>query len=309
MSSTTHTNRPLAELPLSAGPLCYQLCARDAWGESLLAQLDAHIAPPSRTTGTVDRVFHLHRLEQSNEPVPGELPQPLSTYLEKSERPSGWKTHDNLLNALWHSSDSHHSFWTAGADPELGWFRFHLPWDLLISDMVKQGGGLIHGGLAIHRGEAALFLAPPGGGKTTTLASAAPGWQVLADDSALIWPASDGSWQASPMPTWSSLIGQTVPISTDRLTTGEHYPLKAVISLIKAETPRLAPLEPIAAAPLIYRSLNEYTATVLADPLHRKEFFATACHLARTRPCWRLELPLGADIWPLLECRFQECVT
>lgn len=297
---TSNLDRTLLPLELNfhAGPLHYQLRAHDAWGRCRLAELASHIAQPASTRAQIDRTIHLHHLKPDGSTHA--LPRVLQGYLP-DERPTlTWTRHDNLLNRIWQTGESKQSFWTGGADPGLGDFRYHLPWDLIIKDMVRHGGGLIHGGMVIHQGEAVLFLAPPGGGKTTTLGSTTGEWRVLGDDSALVWPSANGIWQASPMPTWSCLIKQTEPINAGKLAIADHYPLKAVIYLNKTTAIELSKLAAVEAAPLIYRSLNEYTAAVLADPLYRKDFFKTACDMARNLPCWRLGLPLGANIWPLL---------
>jgi len=273
--------------------------AHDSWGECRLAELASHIAQPTHARAQIDRIIHLHHLKPNKNNH--SLPQILQTYLPDECSNLSWTRHDNLLNRVWQNRDSKQTFWTDAADPGLGDFRYQLPWDLMIKDMAEHGGGLIHGGLVVHQGEAVLFLAPPGGGKTTTLSSATDEWQVLGDDSALVWPSAEGIWQASPMPTWSCLIKQTEPITAGRLALAEHYPLKAVIYLNKTSSIQRDILAAIEAAPLIYRSLSEYTATVLADPLYRKEFFRAACNMARNHPCWRLGLPLGANIWPWLD--------
>ena len=298
MSSNLDITRPPFEFSFHAGPLHYQLRAHDSWGKCRLAELASHIAAPTRTRVQIDRIIHLLHLKDDKNTH--SLPQVLCSYLPDECPTLTWTKHDNMLNSVWQNRDSKQTFWTDGADPGLGDFRYQLPWDMMIKDIARHGGGLIHGGLVVHQGEAVLFLAPPGGGKTTTLATTTDEWQVLGDDSALVWPSADGIWQASPMPAWSCLIKQTEPINTGKLALADHYPLKAVVYLNKTASIQLSSLAPIEAAPLIYRSLSEYTATVLADPLYRKEFFQAACNMARNHPCWRLGLPLGANIWPLL---------
>ncbi len=295
----------LRELAFQAGPLYYLMRAHDSWGERRLAELASHVEPPPSSKQQADRTIHLVYLDQLDEPHG--LPKSLSNHLpEASSRSVAWTRYDNMLNCVWHNNDNQQCFWTGGSDPLLGDFRYQLPWDLMIKDISRRGGGLIHGGLVVHQGEAVLFLAPPGGGKTTTLGSATDDWQVLADDSALVWPTADGQWQASPMPTWSCLIKQTEPISVGKLALAEHYPLKAVVYLNKTKQTQLSALAAIEAAPLIYRSLNEYTATVLAAPLYRKALFRAACDMARSHSCWRLGLPLGADIWQMLAVKLRE---
>lgn len=298
MRSKAATTSPQFEFPLCVGPLHYQLRAHDSWGKCRLDELASHVTTPTRAEAQVDRIIHLQYLKQDKSTH--SLPQTLYSYLSEECPTHTWTKHDNMLNSIWQNRDSRQTFWTAGADPRLGDFRYQLPWDMIIKDIARHGGGLIHGGLVVQQGEAVLFLAPPGGGKTTTLGSSTDEWQVLGDDSALIWPSADGNWQASPMPTWSCLIKQTEPISSGKLALAESYPVKAIIYLNKTTSIQLSNLAAIEAAPLIYRSLNEYTATILADPLYRKDFFRTACSVARNLPCYRLGLPLGANIWPLL---------
>jgi hypothetical protein len=36
---------------------------------------------------------------------------------------------------------------------------------------------------------------------------------------------------------------------------------------------------------------------IFVDHSHHERFFRCAARLARELPCWRLDLPLGGDIW------------
>jgi SynChlorMet cassette protein ScmC len=183
----------------------------------------------------------------------------------------------------------------------MGLFRYHLPWDLLLRDMENCGGGLIHGGLATHHGAALLLLAPPGGGKSTTLSTAPEEWRVLSDDAALIWPHEEGLWMASPLPSWGMLNQSTEGPTRSLRYLDKPVPVRAMARLYQEDELRLTPLRQAITAPLLYRAFCEYPAAFLADPAYRVHFFRTAAALTKQVPCWRLDLPLRADVWPRLE--------
>jgi len=179
----------------------------------------------------------------------------------------------------------------------LGRFRYQLPWNTLIDDMIPLGGQMVHGGLAAHQDSALQFVAPPGGGKSTTLAGAPPDWQVLSDDAALVWPEVDGSWSASPLPSWTRLTArEPQPL----LEISRCVPLKGLVMLEKAEAVKLERVMPLESAPALYRAVSEYPLLVMADVDCRRHAFHLACRLARELPCWHLALPLGGDVWPQL---------
>jgi SynChlorMet cassette protein ScmC len=206
------------------------------------------------------------------------------------------------MNSVWLSLQTRHAIWTDTANPELGEFRFDLPWSLILQDITTRGGGLIHGGLVNRNGGGLLFLAPPGGGKTTTLGTAPAGWQVLADDAALVWPQGNGAWLASPMPTWSALVGTAPPHQVPaRLSAGTPVRLQGLLMLNKAAEVSLDRLVDVTATPLLYRAFREYPASHLAGASFRENLFRAAAAMARELPAWRLELPKHADIWPLLD--------
>jgi SynChlorMet cassette protein ScmC len=305
--SAAEMNGPVSA-KLSLGPLKYQLVAHDAWGEGLLGDLNAHLDLSAGMNDLPDRIIHLCSLPQGAGDRKEErtLTEQLESWLPDGDRGRRWSYCRNLVNTVWSSAESRHGFWTAGIDSGLGRFRYHLPWDMILYDMRRQGGGLIHGGLAVHEGAALLLLAPPGGGKTTTLASAPADWQVMSDDAALVWPLETGAWQATPLPSWGVLNGTTAgPTSTLRQL-DQPVPVHAVVRLYQAGTLSLDPLPPVTAAPLIYRALCEYPAAFLADPDSRRHFFRTAARLARQLPCWRLDLPLHAPVWIRLEALLPE---
>lgn len=303
MQSLAEKNRQLRTMTLALGPLVYRLEAHDAWGDQVLEALGAHLDLPVGPVSVVDRLIHLCAFPQGlgNSKDVRPLPARLATLVPAAERQRPWSYRRNLVNTVWSSAGSKHCFWTAGIAAELGRFRYHLPWDLLLHDLTGRGGGLIHGGLVHLDGSALLLLAPPGGGKTTTLATAPPPWQVLSDDAALLWPGDERTWQASPLPSWGMLNQTTLGPTTSLRRLDDPAPVRIVVRLYQSDKLTLAPLSPAVATPLLYRALREYPAAFLADPDNRAPAFRTAAALARRIPCWRLELPLHAAVWPRLE--------
>ncbi len=287
---------------LALGPLAYHLMAHDVWGEQVIAGLNAHLDSPAAKKGLPDRVIHLCSLPQGPDNCSEErsLPEHLASRLPDNEMDGTWTYRRDMANSVWFSAESRHCFWTAGIDPQLGSFRYHLPWTLLLHDMVRHGGGLIHGGLAEHHGSGLLLLAPPDGGKTTTLASAPAPWRVLSDDAALVWPLDKESWQASPLPSWGMLNQTTSGPTASLRRLNMPVPVRVMVRLYQASDLELTFLPTLSAMPLIYRALCEYPAAFLAETGFRPHFFHTAATLAKRIPCWRLDLPLHADVWPRL---------
>ena len=167
-------------------------------------------------------------------------------------------------------------------------------------DMASINGGLAHAGLACHKGTGLLFLAPPAGGKTTTLNSAPPEWQVLSDDAALVWPDCNSNWQASPLPAWGMITNPERDWDFPLMRLDQACRLKGLLVLHKANWTNLARIEPSTALPHVYRALSEYPVTILTQAVQPGPRFATAASMCRALGCWDLSLPLNGDIWPLV---------
>jgi hypothetical protein len=176
----------------------------------------------------------------------------------------------------------------------------------MLTDIAKLGGTAIHAGFAARDGRGLLFLAPPSGGKSTTLAAAPDNWEVLSDDAALVWPAQ-GGWVASPLPSWTMLTLPDAPtVVPGLLDLGVVRKVCGLVVIAKEQTVTLERLPPIAMVPHLYRALNEYHATVLTKLIDKELFFTNACDMARTLPCWRFGLPLGVDIRPQLDALYEQ---
>jgi hypothetical protein len=292
---------------LQLGPLNYALVPHDDWGEDTISAIGRHFPLASAEPGKIRRTIHLKRLPANGgTAVSDDFPAcELQAILLSAANPSQWQCHCNILNTIWLSAQSTDALWTAPADDSIGALRFHLPWDLLLYDLAELGGGLIHGGMAVHNQHTALFLAPPNGGKSTTLATAPQGWQVLSDDAALIWPEPDGSWELVPLPSWSVMLSSPDDRDAEQQWAQDPVGLTVILDLNKAANLHFERLAPAAGAAAIYRALNEYPVHIYAGRPQRTCSFRLAARLARQIPCWRLDLPLHGEIWPTLEdvCR------
>lgn len=279
---------------LAIGPLVYHLYAVDQWGADTLDGICAHLAS-SAIAKHADRkivLFHDHPKAYMSEGNPDGL-----SVREVGE--DSWQLRRNLIGTTWESPQSDCIFWSAGVDASIGTVRFHLPWTLIIEDLVALGGGLIHAGLVSHGDSGYIFTAPPGGGKSTTLRTAPTGWTVMSDDAALIWPA-DNHWLASALPSWGDQIRPDGSWPWPQMRLDATCVITDIVQLEKGDRIELVRQTPSTALASIYRALCEYPVILLADTGYREEYFHSAAQLARDLSTWQLTLPRHGDIWPLL---------
>ena len=286
---------------LCVGPRRYQFRAYDEWGCDVLTRLFAHL-PDQGSSPAPDRIIHLVQIPslELTEAAQPKLPDRLVALLPEGVATPNWQRHSSRLDTVWFASHTVHAFWNADTDPLIGPVRFHFPWGLIIEDIVAHGGGLIHCGLASYQNSGLLFLAPPGGGKSTLLSTAPPGWRVLSDDAALVWPDADGSWQASPLPAWGNIIDSGQTWRYHDLALGSRVQLKSLLLIEKAMEIHLQPVAAIDLLPGLYRALGEYPAAVIGGGQRWEPLFRMAAQMVRDLPAWRLRLPRHGDIWPLL---------
>ncbi|MDT8441496.1 MAG: hypothetical protein RQ723_07530 [Desulfuromonadales bacterium] len=272
--------------------MSYDCIAYDAWAEQTLAELRQYL-PPGATVGRPTRTLHLRRIEPTRA-----AEATVAAGLTADQPQAVWYRQKNPVNTVWQSPQTSDVLWTDGIAGEIGCFHYHLPWNVIIDDMILHGGLPVHGALAVHAGQGLLFVAPPGGGKTTTMATAPAGWDVLSDDAALIWPDRTNHWSASPLPSWTELVSAD---RTPRTDPGRTCRLQGLVLLNKADRVDLRRVAPVKAVPALYRAVGEYPVLVMTEVDCRSHAFGLACRLARTLPCWQLDLPRGGDIWSRLE--------
>lgn len=272
-------------LDLCFGPLHYRFSPEDSWGVETVKKLAGHMAS-TFVVNPPDRIVSVG-MPTDHSPVDNQ----------------GYMI--NSLGVFRYSPTVVAARWCYGADARLPEFRYQLPWPLILADITHHGGAVAHAGLAIHNERGVLFLAPPGGGKSTTLATAPTEWEVLSDDAALVWPEGD-RWLASPLPSWTEMTATGSPPTTDKLfDPARQCQVHAMVVLVKGPNVRMEPLESTVAATHTYRALSEYPSTAIAGLPLAEKWFRTAAAMARTLPCKRLQLPLGGDIWTLL-AKFSE---
>ncbi len=286
MHGKTHA-APSASLDVRIGPLLYRFVAQDAPGEDSLQTLADNLQSSAPAGRDPDRTVMI------------ENRRPFGT------RP-GWHHVSGPLGSLLYQDQAPTAVWSALTSPDQPHFRFPLPWNLLIADIARRQGVILHAGFTARNRKGLLFLAPPGGGKSTTLATATQGWEVLSDDAALVWPDTQG-WWASPLPSWTTMTTPAAPADGRwRFDLGRHERVSGLLVLAKETEVSLVPMQPVDAVPHLYRACNEYPATALSAPSQKEHFFRCACRLGRGLPCWRLGLPRGGAIWPRLTSLAEE---
>ena len=307
--NTLHMRSSTDSLNLTVGPLRYQLVAHDNWGQGALARLRQNVDCVT-FDGVPDRAIHLLEYVLDSEDIQGlrshRLPQRLAAAIGARLPKRRWNlTTDTTGCATWCRPGTTAIIWTYSSQFAEQPARFELPWQPMLTDIVARGGGLLHGGLAVLNGRGYIFTAPPGGGKTTALSRTPFPWKALADDAILVWPAGQGRFEASALPTWSVLLQRSeAPAGVERWSVATCVGVAGILVLRKAEGNRLTPVQAIEASQAIYRALSEHPRVLTnRDPL-RKELFRTACSLARAIPAWELELTRRADFWSILDAAF-----
>lgn len=295
------TNNIKQSFGLPIGPLYYQFQAYDDWGLDILGRIPVHVACKDMRREP-DRIFHLTRQPENHPYDEAQSPFParLWRHLNEQQSLTDWQQHSSRLDTVWFSRETVHTFWKAESDPAIGPVRFHLPWGLIIDDIITRGGGLVHGGLASFNESGLLFLAPPGGGKSTTLSTAPDSWQVLSDDAALIWPGSAKEWFASALPAWGGIINPETKWCYPKLNLGSGCRLKGLVLLEKASDIQLRRTVAVEIVANLYRSLNEYPAAIMGSRKQWGALFHMAAQMTRDLPGWTLSLPRHGNVWPLL---------
>lgn len=297
----------LSSLRMTIGPLRYQYLAHDAWGRNVLSCLRQYFDCIT-FSGVPKRVIHLLEFSLTSrehaEINANILPERLSKILPEKLLGQGWKlTGDETGYMCWHCTGTPDIIWTYNTIPAYYQAPYQIPWQPILEDMVGISGGILHGGLSVLHGLGYLFLAPPGGGKTTALSRIPPPWKVLADDAVLIWRSGGDSFLASPLPTWSVLLGTSRKVAgIDHWQVGGVFEIGGAMILKKnKEQDHLSPLDHLEAISPFYRALLEHPRVLSNNLSFRKDLFNTACELAKTIPSWRLELACDGEFWTLIE--------
>ena len=297
MHSTFIDTPALSSLGLQIGPLNYRLVAHDDWGQRVLDGIAGHLAVAA-TLDRIDRTIHLMADDVEDRAAP---PEAFAAAAALQDGPGHWQQRHTRFGRVWTTQVATGlALWTSGANSDRVRLRFDFPWWLLFNDLRARGGGVMHAGLAHHDGAGLLFLAPPGGGKSTLISTVPRGWQAYSDDAALVWPDPEQGWQASPLPAWGAMLQPREPWRYAGLDCSARCHLKGLVLLEKSAQVMLERIAETVAMPAVYRSMCEYPAAILAEDTRPESTFRMASAMARALIGWWLNLPRMADVWPLL---------
>lgn len=298
----------VARLPLRLGPLHYVLQAHGAGGRRELSAISRGVRCPG-VAGRADRVVHVMTVKPDGS-TPfisvGLLPDQVRSVVAEDLPQRGWEASWREINwIVWDHPACRSAFWVWTRPENEKPKPYQLPWALLHRDLALRGGSLCHAALATDPdGAGHLFVAPADGGKTTTVARLPETWRVLGDDTCLVWSVGEGEsrrWQASPLPSWGSLLGKTRrPARIGRWEVGEVRDVRRVLVLRKRPFSSLTGLSALAATTPLYCAFLEHPQLHSQRDDVRTYAFRLAADLARSVPAQRLELTLEADLGSLL---------
>ncbi|HHV55140.1 MAG TPA: hypothetical protein GXX55_06810 [Firmicutes bacterium] len=145
----------------------------------------------------------------------------------------------------------------------------------------------IHGAGVVDAKGCYVFYGPSGAGKSTVCKLSA-GMQVLSDELVVIRSSSD-----CMMATASPWVRSSCWYAAQQ----NWYPIRALVSLKKAERTRLVPLSPTAALVQVATCMFEIAYNVVSDLNLHKRAFENACRLVKATSCWQLEFTRDGTIW------------
>jgi hypothetical protein len=284
-------------VPLSVGPPHYRLAALDAWGDAAVADLLAHVqaeafeGPADRELIYCDLVWDDAARRTLSD---GRLPGALAAELPATASPDGWTAHDlDTGCVVWLADQVDTAFVTPSPDEPRWTSRYHFPWHAVVRDAALYGGVIVHAALVACGARAWLMTAPPGGGKTTTVGRLPEGWRLLGDDACLLWPRR-GGFLASPLPTWSHMLGvNDMPPGVDTWHVAEALPAAGAVVLHKADEDGLTAVPPVQAVAALYRAFSEHPVVLDTRTTMRELILDTVVSLTEAVPCLQLDLTLA----------------
>jgi SynChlorMet cassette protein ScmC len=165
------------------------------------------------------------------------------------------------------------------------------------------GGLLLHGALAEFDRHGFILAGPGGVGKTTASNRLESPWQPLSDDATLVVRTAGGQYYAHPWPTWSRFMFGGTGGSWDV----EHgVPLKGILFLAQALANHVRPLGAGHAVTHLVQTSEQallWPPSLSADRLRlrRSQIFDNVCALAKSIPCYQLDLSLTGEFWREIE--------
>ncbi len=167
------------------------------------------------------------------------------------------------------------------------------PYSPILHDTVRDHGLLLHGSAGVRRGRAYLFLAPPGGGKSTLAALCDDaGIPVLADEFALLLE-KDCRFYVRPLVRQSREDLARVPV-------GEESLLRKLFFLEKGGDPNAVALTSVAA---VARTLKESAVFGFErwSPSERLVALDRVIRLFRAVPAYVLHFSRDDRFWDVID--------
>lgn len=181
-----------------------------------------------------------------------------------------------------------------------------LIWQLLrvvYAAAERDGGLLLHGGIAARGDQGVLLLGPSGVGKSTCLGRMPSPWRALCDDETLVVKDAAGEYRIHPFPTWGAMDRDN---GRGRWNVQEHVALGAVFLLQQCGPGEIDSAERHSAAlASIYAFQNSdalwlrYQQEMIGSERNesRRRRFENACELFRAIPCYRLRTTRNGEFW------------
>lgn len=277
----------LSTTRITIGPLRYEMCAHDSWGVEELEKLAAHCSYDG-FTGEPDRILHLAEILDSEccgkqEFGPDHLPPSFLAMLPGKAPLTGWVlSSDNTGYTCLLHPNTKHALWVHGLGPAFFTGPFQLPWHTILMDIISRGGAIMHGGLIAQNNRGTILTAPPGGGKTTTIGRLSADWTVYSDDACLIWPDETGNFLASPLPTWSVILGRNEPLPAIGTWQLSKRICISKICLINKTLKYTTTLSPIQSTKSLLQALCEHVMVLEFFQAIKPNLFSTAYHIGKT---------------------------
>lgn len=144
----------------------------------------------------------------------------------------------------------------------------------------------LHGSAVVTPGGALLFLGHAGAGKSTICHVLAGQFPALADDAVYLIRQEDGSWHVAD----GSRRAFAGPLKEGELAGLDGVPLRAILRLFQAATPRLAPIGQRETCRYLTDGLFEIRWQKGSDAETARGMFSAVAHVARRYPGWQLYL-------------------
>ena len=172
----------------------------------------------------------------------------------------------------------------------------------VITDVVRNGGALIHGGLCSYEGYGAVMAGPGNVGKTTASNRLVAPWISYSDDATLIIPDGTGGFNAHPWPTWSRFYpdgpGGVWEVN-------KAISLAALFFLKQSETDCVEPISKDQAKAMLIDTIEHVSRLMRIEDKEKYDYVKkctnSADKITSAIPSYSLGLSLEGEFWREME--------